>query len=251
MPRPTASVVAAARPLALLEDDSCFPTLSALQPAKSGKRRGPPRGSSARGKVTTRGTGSPSRPARPNSGSEAWAPSAAAGPQIGTPMPVSKPKKRRLVVTFDLGAGSVHEIPRYAEIYGMHPRAFHFDRDGNKIPSWGLTLRERIRGGSWNEMVDSMSEDDSSSDSDEEERPPAKPVGVTAIKGLLSPRCDTPLASLFQRASQAEEPATPEGGHHLAGGGCSPSMAQLDLDDLDECEVDCGSWTSTPAASDF
>lgn len=81
-----------------------------------------------------------------------------------------EPKKRRLRVAFDLSTTSVHEVPRYAEIYGMHPRLFHFDRKAQKVPScFGMTLRDQIKSGSWSSVVDDICEsdsDDSDCDSD-------------------------------------------------------------------------------------
>jgi len=47
-----------------------------------------------------------------------------------SPSSSGTPKAR---VRFNSSANSVHPITPYAEIYGAHPRTFHFDSDGNKI----------------------------------------------------------------------------------------------------------------------
>lgn len=45
------------------------------------------------------------------------------------------PQERGRRVTFNLEAVTVHEIPPYAEIYGLHPREFVFDKNYYMIPS--------------------------------------------------------------------------------------------------------------------
>eukprot|EP00927_Polykrikos_kofoidii_P063490 TRINITY_DN58320_c0_g1_i1.p1 TRINITY_DN58320_c0_g1~~TRINITY_DN58320_c0_g1_i1.p1 ORF type:complete len:131 (-),score=36.04 TRINITY_DN58320_c0_g1_i1:54-404(-) len=43
--------------------------------------------------------------------------------------------RKQLMVRFDLDGVSEHEIAPYAEIYGVHPRDFVFDRDFYMVPA--------------------------------------------------------------------------------------------------------------------
>jgi len=54
-----------------------------------------------------------------------------------------RPKLRRgrtwpLTVDFDNDANSIHHITPYAEVYGMHPRLFDFDKDFSMVPAQGF-----------------------------------------------------------------------------------------------------------------
>lgn len=55
---------------------------------------------------------------------------AATGPALEAPSGEQLRKARRRSVSFDLEAGSEHEITPYAEIYGLHPSEFMFERNG-------------------------------------------------------------------------------------------------------------------------
>jgi len=53
----------------------------------------------------------------------------------GTVKLSKSPKEHARKVAFDMDAVTIHQIPPYAEIYGLHPREFVFDRRYYMIPS--------------------------------------------------------------------------------------------------------------------
>lgn len=60
-------------------------------------------------------------------------------------------------MSFSPQEASYHEVTPYAEVYGIHPREFHFDRDAFMVPAthpWSCSS--------------TGTEDEDSSDSDEE-----------------------------------------------------------------------------------
>lgn len=58
--------------------------------------------------------------------------SAAPSPAL-VPWPCFSGTRRR--VRFDLDAVTLHEIPPYSEIYGVHPRTFVFDHRSRRVPA--------------------------------------------------------------------------------------------------------------------
>lgn len=60
-----------------------------------------------------------------------------------------RPKLRRgrtwpLTVDFDNDANSIHHITPYAEVYGMHPRLFDFDKDFSMVPAQGFGAAREV-----------------------------------------------------------------------------------------------------------
>lgn len=75
-----------------------------------------------------------------------------------TPPLLPCPRKRRHV-RFDLDACMIHEIPAYAEIYGLHPREFDFGRWFYMIPVNSCQLRT-AQSGSCDGIEDSSDEEE-------------------------------------------------------------------------------------------
>jgi len=73
-------------------------------------------------------------------------------------------------VHFDFGATCIHEIPRYSEIYGMHPREFDLDKAFSMAPplGFGETLQQSLMAGI-DANADDLDENGLNSDSEEED----------------------------------------------------------------------------------
>lgn len=93
----------------------------------------------------------------------------AVAPEIEENEAASAPARRR--VRFDLEAATLHEITPYAEIYGVHPRLFDFDKGFWMVPSRGLPDRSSLESYGFCGLGDDEDEESGSSgDESDEER---------------------------------------------------------------------------------
>lgn len=101
-------------------------------------------------------------PIIPRQGSGSVSEASTVSPRSSTDESVFKSLRALRCVHFNHDADTLHEIPAYAEIYGIHPRLFDFDRKLWMVPARGLRLPTPGM------MQENENEDTESSSSDEE-----------------------------------------------------------------------------------
>mmetsp|Transcript_69337 Transcript_69337/g.123507 ORF Transcript_69337/g.123507 Transcript_69337/m.123507 type:complete len:198 (-) Transcript_69337:77-670(-) len=101
-------------------------------------------------------------PPLPEVGS-ACAPSATAAP---TSVAATAPLARHKSVRFELDLSTLHEITPYAEIYGLHPREFNFDRSYHMVPAFAFNPQACFAEADSEDCAEDSDDDDDQDDDD-------------------------------------------------------------------------------------